>query len=785
MADSKPSVELAAMELFELAMEQAPDDREAFIAEQPGIDEAVKSRALELLEANKNSFVSLRTGGAASLDEDDETQPHHIGAYRILRLLGRGGMGSVYMGERASDDFDHVVAIKLIKPGLLSDTLIERFRRERQILAGLNHQHIAHLHDGGETDEGAPYIVMEYVDGVPLTKWMDEQSPSLNRRLDLFLQICGAVEFAHQNLVIHRDLTPSNVLVTAGDQAKLIDFGIARPQVEDDDGGEASTFSGLSLTPGFAAPERSQGAAANTLSDIYSLGRILQVLIKSAGEAELAAIVDKATNDEPERRYPTARGLTDDLQNFRGNHPVTAFSNQKRYRFRKFVVRQKLAIGATAAVILMLVAGLGGTGWAYNRAENARAEAEQSFAETRSIAKVMMFDVFDEVSKVPRSTKARQLLAETAQKYLDSLAADKSATVDVQLDAGQGYFRLSRVIGGTQGATLGKLSDGKALLSRSREILERLHETHPERQDVKAALGQVLTIVAGETLYTDGDFKTAGRLAARARRILLDVDDPDTKVASALGSTYYFEGESYSWAADTKKAAEIFALGIKAIGQLPAPLRKSLDVKRSLATLLVVSANNFATIGDFDNALGLLADGLKIRREVAKRSNNAPGDVRTLTIGYHLLGQIQIATARFADASQSAEQAVKLSRDAMAESPNDVGPKELFTGMALLKGQALSGLGKHGEAVSIAEEGIAVNRELLKLSGDVAAGPMNVAVRLHEAAAIYTAAGQTQRSCSSMREAVGIIKDFAKTAELPASNREGNLKPMLAALTKC
>lgn len=778
------STELAAMELLEAAMEQQEDDRENFINEFRDAADEVRQRALQLLVSDRESLSALRTGGAAD-QEDDEELPSRIGAYRILRLLGRGGMGAVFLGERASDDFEHVVAIKLIKQRLLSESLIDRFRRERQILAQLNHPHIAHFYDGGETEDGSPYIVMEYVDGIPLTKWVKQQNPDFDRRLKLFTQICEAVEFAHQNLIIHRDLTPSNVLITEGDQAKLIDFGIARPQAEDDDDSAASTFSGLSLTPGFAAPERSKGAAANTLSDIYSLGRVLHFLTKDFDKPEVAAIAAKATRVDPDDRYVTARGLTNDLQNFRSDIPVTAFSDQKRYRFRKFIIREKLAVGATLALIFLLVAGLGATGWAYSRAENARAETELRFAETRSIANIMMFDVFDEVSKIPGSTKARVILAETAQKYLDSLAADSASSADLQLEAGKGYFRLYRAIGGSQGGSLGKLAEGKELLERSRKILERLYIAHPDRNDVRAAYGKTLTLVAGETLYTDGDFKMAVKTANRARTILTSIDEYEPESANSLGTAYNYEGESYAWAGDYKQAGETFSKGIEAMEGLPAALRETVEVKQVQGRLLAVLSVNFANQGKFEDALRALKESLRVRREVVKLSANAPSDVRNLTITYHQLGKIYLATGQSGDALQSARQASELARDSMKKSPDDLGPKELFTGTALLEGEALSKLGRHSEAVAIAGEGIAVNRELLKLTGDVAAGPMNLAVRLFEASAIYSVAGLKQKSCSAMRESVGYMKDFEKTAELPATNKEQQLKPMLATLKSC
>src|SRR5690606_5950704 len=245
----------------------------------------------------------------------------------------------------------------------LVEALVERFRRERQILARLNHPNIAHLHDGGETVEGQPYIVMEYVDGRTMREWLAEEKPPLARRLGLFRQVARAVGFAHQNLVIHRDLTPNNVLVTAGDHAKLIDFGIARPQISESDQTAASTISGLSLTPGFAAPERAHGAASNTLTDIYSLGRILALLIEGIDEPELSAIAARAAAAEPGDRYPSVSDLTEDLARFEKNQPITAFSTARSYRFRKLLKREKRLVAATAVILTVLVGGLGATAW--------------------------------------------------------------------------------------------------------------------------------------------------------------------------------------------------------------------------------------------------------------------------------------------------------------------------------------------------------------------------------------------------------------------------------------
>lgn len=478
------------MELFEEAMDIQKGEREAFIRSSPDASGEVIARALSLLNAERDSFADLATGGARLADDDHESTPDRIGAYRILRLLGRGGMGSVYLGERDADNFEHVVAIKLIKQKLLSDSLIARFERERQILAQLNHPNIARLYDGGATQSGSPYIVMEYVDGVPLQEWLAEEAPGLERRLDLFAQICDAVSFAHQNLVIHRDLTPSNILVSAQDQAKLIDFGIARPQDDDDDQSSGSTFSVLSLTPGYSAPERAMGQAANTLSDVYSLGKILQLLIKDQDAPELQAIAATATSERPEDRFGGAAMLAAELRRYRDGYPVAVYSDRTPYRLRKYLWRQRYAVGSLAAIMLLLVTGLAATGWAYNRAEIARAETEMRFDEVRELANFMLFDLYDELEPVTGNTRALTRIAEKSGHYLDLLGRESRADPELELEIAQGYKRLSQVLGNPEAANLGRREEaGKALRIAVRK-LEALHRKTPDKDDVTRSLAE-------------------------------------------------------------------------------------------------------------------------------------------------------------------------------------------------------------------------------------------------------------------------------------------------------
>jgi serine/threonine-protein kinase len=446
-SDGIQQAERKAMTLLEEALEQPSEDRKAWLENCGEPDPNVRALALAMLAADKSTGGSLRTGGADAVLPEGELVPPQLPGYRVLRQLGRGGMGAVWLAERDGSDFEHRVAIKVIKPGVLEDSLVARFRRERQILAGLNHPHIAHLHDGGETADQQPYIVMEYIRGITLREWLEQRQPDLPARLALFRQIADAVGFAHQNLVIHRDLTPNNVLVTDAGQAKLIDFGIARPPATEADKPAPSPLSRLTLTPGFAAPERATGLASNTLTDIYSLGRLLALMAEGQGKPELDAIAARASAADPAQRYASVSDMVDDVEHFADGRVVPAYSIAPGYRFGKFVRREKTLVVASSLAILSLVAGLIIAIWAYDRAETARAEAEQRFGELRALARFQLFDLYDRLDSVPGNTQARVALAQNAQDYLVSLAASRTDDPELQLETARGFLRLALIQG--------------------------------------------------------------------------------------------------------------------------------------------------------------------------------------------------------------------------------------------------------------------------------------------------------------------------------------------------
>ncbi len=483
------SLEQQALALLETALEQPSPERVAWIRAQAGQDEALIQRVISLLEMDSSAGATLRTGGA-SRDVGQTPAPDHAGPYRITELIARGGMGAVYKGERDTGDFEQTVAIKIIRPGVLSDSLIARFEMERQILAKLSHPNIASLFDGGALEDRSPYIAMEFVDGDPITQWCDTANLGLDDRLWLFQDVCAAVQYAHQNLIVHRDITPSNILVTKAGQIKLIDFGIAKPQSnvdlqDDTQDAPGKSLASLSFTPGYAAPERAKGALANTLSDLYSLGKLLEDLVQDLpASADIAAIIAKASAHDIASRYASVDALIDDLKNYRTKKPVDARNGGAGYRFSKFFQRNRLLMTLGAVSVLGLTIALVITQYQYNRAEAALFHANERFEQARGLSKAMITDVYDAIEHIPGTLEVRENLAGIVKTYIDGLASDPNAPDNVLLDVAIQNTRLSDLYGGLGVANLGDTETSYVLLLRAEQALSRLLEQSPD--DVNA-----------------------------------------------------------------------------------------------------------------------------------------------------------------------------------------------------------------------------------------------------------------------------------------------------------
>ena len=453
-----------------------------------------------------------------------------VGAYEITGLIGEGGMGAVYEARRADAQFERRVAIKMMRQGLGSGFLVERFLNERQVLARLEHPGIARMLDGGVTERGQPYFVMELVEGQALDHYVEDRKLAVRERIGLFRKLCEAVAFAHRNLVVHRDLKPQNVLVTAAGEPKLLDFGIAK-LVDTPGGAGKETIAGFRVvTPRYASPEQFAGYEVSTRSDIYSLGVMLYELLagrspyggateefttaqwveavmrqappKPQAGADLDAIVMKAIAKDPEDRYATVEQLAQDLGLYLEGRAVTAREYRPAERVAKFVRRNKLAVGAAAMLLVAIAAGVLGTWWQGRIAQQERALAERRFVEARGLARLFLFDFYDAVLDLPGSTPVQRVLIDKTMEYFERMeqAAREDATLMVEL--AEGYRRMGDLLGNPYVPNVGDVPKAVAAYQRGIDLFRNHPAVTREEQRVRAGLRTSLAAAlsqAGET----------------------------------------------------------------------------------------------------------------------------------------------------------------------------------------------------------------------------------------------------------------------------------------------
>ena len=464
--------------LFERALDLAPGARMAWLDAECR-DPALRAEVVRLLAADAaaDDFLERPLLGIASPDDfavADARAGARFGAWRTLRPIGAGGMGEVWLAERADGAFEQQVAIKRL--AYPTPELVRRFRHERRVLAGLHHPHIARLFDAGLGEDGAPYFVMEYVAGEPLATYCEAHGLGLAARIGLFLQVCDAVQYAHRSLVVHRDLKPSNILVTADGDAKLLDFGIAKV-IDTGADGDATATLVQRMTPDYAAPEQIRGEAVTTATDVYALGVLLHELLagerpfrrhgrhgdparvrveappqastaaaRSAGaprawahrlRGDLDRIVAKAMAAEPDRRYAGAEALADDLRRHLDGRPVSARGDDPGYRVRRFVARHRVAVMAAAAVAFALVAA---TAISVQQARRAEAQARRAEAEKAFVLGILDANDPNDTQGRGETLTARQILDRAAERIDADLADQPAVRAELHDEIGNLYW---------------------------------------------------------------------------------------------------------------------------------------------------------------------------------------------------------------------------------------------------------------------------------------------------------------------------------------------------------
>lgn len=486
--------------LFQAALERPVNERQAFATRECCDDAELQALLLGMLRhaaGCEREIESIIHDGAARLMLQGAVSRGRFGAYSVVREIGRGGMGVVFEAVRDDDQYHKRVALKVAPGWHDSPTGHQRFLQERQILANLEHPNIARLLDGG-TDAGVPYIALELVDGVPITTFCRERQLSVRERLALLLPVCHAVDAAHSQLVVHRDLKPNNVLVTPDGTPKLLDFGISK--LLDHEHDPSATLGPSGFTPNFVSPEQVRNRPVTTRTDVYGLGLILyelladvpaQVVDHSSPAAfeqsvcdvipalpsarathverrvlrgDLDTIVMTAIAKDPSRRYASVAALAADLERFLVGMPIQARPATWLYRATCFTRRHAVGVAAGAAVVASLVIGLVSTVYQSRR-------AERRFNQVRALANMFVFDVDSIVAQLPDSSRARAAIVQTAVTYLDSLSPDIGDDRELSQNLATLYLRIADIQGDLAAANLGAPSTALRNLDRAEALL--------------------------------------------------------------------------------------------------------------------------------------------------------------------------------------------------------------------------------------------------------------------------------------------------------------------------
>ncbi len=522
--------ERRAMDAFDAVAGEPEDVREArlavMLADDPALIESV--RALLAAEDDADLFPTRAPEPTGAGFE--APPPEQVGAYRLGDLIGRGGMGLVYRGERVAGGFEQTVAIKLIRGGLFTASAAEQFASERQILARLHHPHITQLYDGGQTADGQSYIVMELIHGAQMLEHAESVGLGLRGRLNLMSDICGAIDYAHGQGVVHADIKPSNIIVDPRHGVKLLDFGISGLI-----GQHNASSSQRAATPMFASPQQTAHAPASKADDIHALGVLLDVLAadQAGFDGELAAIVTKARAPEPADRYASAGDLAADIERWRRLEPVPALPARRLRSLVFFWRRNRLAVSLWGAATLSLLAAAAIMTALYVQAEAARRQADQRFQQVRSLSSYMLSDLTDALERFPGVGGVRNELARRGRTYLEGLSQAPGAPLDVRLEVADGYLKTGSILAGMGKENAADPSAGKIDLAKAEAGLRDLMARTHGRDDIALSLAGVLVSRASIASRADNQPGLASSLYAEAGELSRRVVEHDPRSAKA------------------------------------------------------------------------------------------------------------------------------------------------------------------------------------------------------------------------------------------------------------
>ncbi|MED5622315.1 serine/threonine-protein kinase [Ideonella sp. BN130291] len=712
------------------ALEQPTSERPAFVAREAAGDAALQAEVMGLLQA-ADASRSLLDSVPAELALDAlnahasrSWAGRRLGAYRLVALIGQGGMGQVWLAERADGQYEQQVAIKLMRQGLLDDLQVSRFKAERQILASLDHPHLAKVLDGGISEDGVPYFVMERVVGEPIDAYAQHRALRVEQRLALFRTVCQVVHYAHSKGVVHRDLKPANILVTAEGEVKLVDFGIAKriatrqQAVSVVQQQPATATRQRVMTLEYASPEQVRGQEITPASDVFSLGVVLYRLLTDASpypgdttssdyalsqaicdteplppsasvradrglrrrlKGDLDAVVLMALRKDPVHRYASAEQLSDDVFRHLEGLPVQARRGAWSYRAGRFVLRHRAAVGAALVANLALVAGLSLAVYEAIEANHQKERAERHFASVRKLANVFVFDVHKALERLPGSLDARKTLIATALNYQRQLSAEAAGDASLQLELAAGYRNIADIQGGA--VTTSSLGDSKAAMASYDSALALVTPLLGPGPLQRQAQAEFATLAArkGSLLMAQGRWKEAQQLGTQGvatAQQLVAADSGRHAYQRQLGVLYRFLVSLYQ-RSDNKPAFDaVFPQAVAQLQRLVAMQPDDLDSLTDLGMVHSVRAvhlaQNVATDAAVTEALGEYRQALAIMKPAYDRGIPHQGLASSYGKVNGYLGLLLTHVHQPQEALVHHRQAIAISAALAARDPGDV-----------------------------------------------------------------------------------------------------------------
>ncbi|MBC7882146.1 MAG: serine/threonine protein kinase [Anaerolineae bacterium] len=808
--------------LFELALDQPPEQRSVFLAQACDGDAHLKAQVQALLACDQEEGFLDRPLICPN-DQPSDMLGRRIGPYQLKALLGEGGMGEVYLAERDDGEFHKWVAIKFLRVGPGYKLLAGRFESERQILAQLEHPNIVHLLDGGRTEEGHLYLVMEYVDGLAIDEHCQKQGLNVPDRLKLFLQVCEGVEHAHRNLVVHRDLKPANILVTDAGQPKLLDFGIARllaPDIFHRPFDPTITVL-RAATPRYASPEQIKGGVITTASDVYSLGVLLYELLsgrspyrKATGttlevsravleedperpsravlrtdepdvrhgfipksfrlgiEGDLDNIILKALNKEPSQRYPSVEVFAQDIHNFLEGRPVSARTPTWDYVISKFVGRYPWQVGAAAMSAAVLIGGATALAW-QAQVSNRR------FEQVRTLAHSLVYELDPALEKISGATSARKLLVGKAVTYLNGLSKEAGGDSELQDEIARGYERLGNVQGSPAYSNLGDIQGGLASYRNALAIRRSLATRtpgDPKAQDNLAICLQGFALINSTT----GRLQESLELQSEAlaiRKNLYEADPSNIYYLDKLLGAYDSIGGTRLDADDLEQAEQDFrvelALAERQIHLDPQSEEAALNIWYASNNLALVFSNKGAPVQ-------ALVYSRRALEEIEQLATRTPSNV---VYQRYLVGSyIEVATnlgnperpnlGDWQAALTTYKKALRISNQLAAADPADSIVQSRW-GLALQSvGEVLLKYGSLSDAMQNFRMALQIRQKLASIDQANASGTWDLAVSYHSIGNVLLLQGKLPDALENFTHALKIRRALFK--KQPTNNKVKN-----------